>query len=81
LTVENGFRARWCISNAASVQKPISFYSEQLGKQISGFYSISGRMLIVTSTDGRQKTAPLGGINTEVLARLTLIDLEAAKSE
>jgi hypothetical protein len=38
-------------------------------------------MLIVTSTDGRQKIAPLGGINTEVLARLTLIDLEAAKSE
>jgi hypothetical protein len=63
------------------VKKQISFYSERLGKQISGFYSISGRTLIVTSSDGRQKTAPLGGINTEVLARLILIDLDAAKSE
>jgi hypothetical protein len=63
------------------VEKQISFYSKRLGKQISGVYSISGRMLIVTSSDGRQKTAPLGGINTEVLARLILIDLEAAKSE
>jgi hypothetical protein len=63
------------------VQKQISFYSERLGKQISGSYSISGRMLIVTSSDGRQKTAPLGGINTKVLARLTLIDLEATKTK
>jgi len=31
------------------------FYSERLGKQISGVYSISGRMLIVISSDGRQK--------------------------
>jgi hypothetical protein len=63
------------------VQKQISFYSERLGKQIFSFYSISGRTLIVTGSDGRQKTAPLGGINTEVLARLILIDLDAAKSE
>jgi hypothetical protein len=65
----------------AGVQKQISFFSERLKKQISGFYSISGRMLIVTSSDGRQKAAPLGGINAEVLARLILVDLEAAKPE
>jgi hypothetical protein len=48
----------------------ISFYSERLGKQISGVYSISGRMLIVTSADARQKSAPLGGSSPEILARL-----------
>jgi hypothetical protein len=68
-------------SNSASVQKEISFFSEQLGKKISGGYSIFGRMLTVTSSDGRQKSAPLGGVNTEMLARLILIELEAAKSE
>jgi hypothetical protein len=61
--------------------KKISFYSERLGKKISGVYSISGRMLTVTSSDGRQKSAPLGGSNPETLARLTLIELEATKSE
>jgi hypothetical protein len=68
-------------SYVAIVQKEISFYSELLGKQISGSYSICGRMLIVTSSDGRQKSAPLGGVNPENLARLTLIELEAQKSE
>jgi hypothetical protein len=63
------------------VQKKISFYSERLGKKISGVYSISGRMLTVTSSDGRQKSAPLGGSDPEILARLTLIELEATKSE
>jgi hypothetical protein len=63
------------------VQKEISFYSERLGKQISGIYSISGRMLIVTSSDGRQKRAPLGGSSPEILARLTLIELEGCRSE
>jgi len=63
------------------VQKQISFYSERLGKQISGLYSITGRMLVVISSDGRQKSVPLGGMKTEALARLTLIDLENAKSE
>ena len=33
---------------------------------------MSGRMLIVISSDGRQKSVPLGGINTEVLACLLL---------
>jgi hypothetical protein len=33
-------------------------------------------MLTVTTSDGRQKTAPLGGTKPEVLARLVLIDLE-----
>jgi hypothetical protein len=63
------------------VQKKISFYSQRLGKRISGAYSISGRMLIVTSSDGRQKSAPLGGSSPEVLARLTLLELEAAISD
>jgi hypothetical protein len=63
------------------VKKRISFYSKQLGKQISGVYSISGRMLIVASSDGQQKSAPLGGVNAEILARLILIELEASKSE
>jgi hypothetical protein len=62
-------------------QTPISFFSERLGKQISGAYSLSGRMMIVTSADGRQKNAPLGGTNPEILARLTLVELEAAQSE
>jgi len=62
-------------------QKPISFFSERLGKQISGAYSLSGRMMIVTSADGRQKNAPLGGTNPEILARLTLVELETVKSE
>jgi hypothetical protein len=38
-------------------------------------------MLTVTSSDGRQKSAPLGDSNPETLARLTLIELEATKSE
>jgi len=38
-------------------------------------------MLIVTSSDGRQKSAPLGGSSPEVLARLTLLELEAAISD
>lgn len=33
-------------------------------------------MLTVTTSDGRQKTAPLGGSKPEILARLVLIDLE-----
>ncbi len=33
-------------------------------------------MLTVTTSDGRQKTAPLGGTKPEILARLVLIDLE-----
>ncbi len=56
--------------------KDISFYSERLRKQISGTYARSGRMLTVTTSDGRQKTAPLGGSKPETLARLVLIDLE-----
>ena len=56
--------------------KDISFYSERLGKQISGTYSRSGRMLTVTTPDGRQKMAPLGGSKPEILARLVLTDLE-----
>jgi hypothetical protein len=59
----------------------MSFYSERLGKQISGIYSIAGRTLIVISSDGRRKSAPLGGSKPELLARLTLIELEAQKSE
>jgi hypothetical protein len=63
-----------------SRNKQISFYSERLGKQISGTYSLSGRMLIVTSLDGRQKTAPLGGSKPEILARLALTELELKNS-
>jgi hypothetical protein len=35
-------------------------------------------MLTVTTADGRRKNAPLGGTNPEILARLTLVELEAA---
>jgi hypothetical protein len=66
---------------ALASQKPITFFSERLGKQISGTYLLLGRMLTVTTTDGRQKNAPLGGTNPEILARLTLVELEAAKPE
>jgi len=38
-------------------------------------------MLIVTSSDGRQKSVPLGGIDAEGLARLMLLELEVIKSE
>jgi hypothetical protein len=62
------------------VQKEISFYSERLGKQISGVYSKSGRMLTVISSDGRQKSVPIGGSKPEILVRLALIELEARKS-
>jgi predicted RNA-binding protein with PIN domain len=61
--------------------KVISFYSEQLGKKISGTYSLSGRMVIVTTSDGRQRRAPAGGGKPETLARLALIELEAANSD
>jgi hypothetical protein len=63
------------------VQKEISLYLERLGKEISGTYSISNRMMIVTTWDGRQKSTPLGGGSPEILARLTLIDMEARTSE
>ena len=33
-------------------------------------------MVTVTASDGRQKSAPLGGGNPEILARLALIALE-----
>jgi hypothetical protein len=38
-------------------------------------------MLIVASSDGQQKSVPLGGVNAEILARLILIELESSKSE
>ncbi len=63
-----------------SRNKEISFYSARLGKQISGSYSLSGRMLTVTALDGRQKAAPLGGSKPELLARLALIELELKNS-
>jgi len=62
-------------------QKDISFFSERLGKQISGTYLPLGRMMIVTAADGRQKNTPLGGTPPEILARLALVELEAAKLE
>jgi hypothetical protein len=65
----------------ANRNKEISFYSEQLGKQISGTYGLFGRMVTVTASDGRQKRAPLGGSNPEILARLALMELEAKNSE
>jgi hypothetical protein len=38
-------------------------------------------MVTVTAADGRQKSAPLGGSNPEILARLALIELEVKNSE
>jgi len=63
--------------NVGIVQKEISFFSDRLGRKISGSYSLFGRMLTVTTPDGRQKSAPLGSTNPEIIARLTLIELEA----
>jgi len=67
--------------DALANQKEISFFSERLGKQISGTYLLLGRMMTVTAADGRRKNAPLGGTPPEILARLTLVELEAAKPE
>ena len=67
--------------DALADQKEISFFSERLGKQISGTYLLLGRMMTVTAADGRQKNAPLGGTPPEILARLTLVELEAGKPE
>lgn len=67
--------------DALTNPKEISFFSERLGKQISGKYLLLGRMMTVTAADGRQKNAPLGGTPPEILARLTLVELEAAKPE
>jgi hypothetical protein len=67
--------------HALTNQTPISFFSERLGKQISGTYLLLGRMMTVTTADGRQKNAPLGGTSPEILARLTLLELEAANSD
>jgi hypothetical protein len=36
-------------------------------------------MLTVTTLDGRQNSAPLGGSKPEILARLALIELEKVK--
>jgi hypothetical protein len=80
-TNKNNRSQRLSCALVPGVQKEISLYSERLGKQISGVYSISGRMLIVTSSDGQQKCAPLGGSSPEILARLTLIELEARQSD
>jgi hypothetical protein len=63
------------------MHKQISFYSERFGKRIFGAYSLSGRMITVATSDGRQKSVPLGGTTAEVLARLTLTELEAGKSD
>jgi hypothetical protein len=46
--------------DALTNQKEMSFFSERLGKQISGKYLLLGRMMTVTTADGRQKNAPLG---------------------
>jgi hypothetical protein len=34
-------------------------------------------MVTVAASDGRRKSAPLGGTNPEILARLALMELEA----
>jgi hypothetical protein len=57
------------------------FLRSNLGRQISGTYAILGRMLTVVSPDGRQNSAPLGGGSPEILARLTLIQLEAGTAD
>jgi hypothetical protein len=67
--------------DALTNPKDISFFSERLGKQISGTYLLLGRMMTVIAADGRQKNAPLGGTPPEILARLTLLELEATKPE
>jgi hypothetical protein len=58
------------------MQKDISFYSERLGRQITGTWSLFGGKLTVTACDGRQKTTLLGDSSPESLARLMLVELE-----
>lgn len=45
------------------------YRSFQIGSEdkVSGSYSLFGRMLTVTTPEGRQNSAPLGGTNPEIL--------------
>jgi hypothetical protein len=62
------------------MRKEFSFYSDELGREISCIYSAFGDLLTVTTPDGRQKIAPLGSSSSPVtLARKILIEMEREK--
>jgi len=62
------------------MRKEISFYSDELGRDISCTYSALGGLLAVTTPDGRQKIARLDSSSSPVtLARKILIEMEREK--
>jgi hypothetical protein len=57
------------------MQREFSFYSERVGKHLSGIWSVFGGRLTVVAPDGRQKTIQLGSSTPETLVRMMLIEL------
>jgi hypothetical protein len=57
------------------MQREISFYSEKLGTNVSGIWSVFGGRITVTAPDGQQQTTHLGSSTPETLARLMLVEL------
>jgi hypothetical protein len=64
------------------MRQEISFYSEALGKRLSGSYLIEGGILTVFCDDGRKmetQARESGEGGPEYLARQMLIELEREK--
>jgi hypothetical protein len=62
------------------MKNEISFYSEELGREICCSYSAFGGLISVTTPDGRQKIAQLESSSSPVtLARKILIEMELEK--
>jgi len=63
-----------------NMRKEISFYSDELGREISCVYSAFGGLLTVTTLDGRQKIAPLDSSKSPVTqVRKILVEMERRK--
>jgi hypothetical protein len=59
------------------MQNELSFYSDELGREISCIYSAFGGLLMVTTPDGQQKISQLGSSSSPVTqARIMLIEME-----
>jgi hypothetical protein len=59
------------------MQKEISFYCDELGREVSCTYSALAGLLVVTTPDGRQKIAQLDLSSSPVtLARKILMEME-----